>query len=312
MKLLYAILQNYIDANELDEVETPQGNILEIAPAQPRVSTNPQDPPASAPADGHSWFIESREARDHDLNQPLQPNEAFVLDFKSTKYLQPIFKKLFDYLKCCKAQFYVRPIRTETVEPRHWDLYISYVRPEGPAAKEGVCVNGYRSSEDEAALKESLSQTLTFVPILVVNVDRFREMSDIFNREVRYLSTLAIINYLELCQTHPDQWREIISAYRTCTEGAAGPRNSLLLEYRDIFRYQHQAQPQFLFYLNLTVFYEGTVRMRRMLHLMADGRVRLSGSDRATEDCELLGLKDVFAKYVRGDLPMPAARGAAH
>ena len=169
--LLYFILQSYTDAEELDEEDKTYHDILELKKGITRE------------------VIE----------------EIFTLNYRRNKYLQPIFKKMIDYFKCCTI---IKETRS-AFSHKSYKLIISY----GPIENESVYT--YIDLAEGSEIKECLKKTNSFFLQIEGLPLESKDIEEFFNKKVCHMSLETCIKYLFFTNNCQQLWNRIIKAYAT-------------------------------------------------------------------------------------------------
>jgi len=173
-KHLYAVLQGYCDAEELDEKDEQYEDISKLK---------------VEPLTNESEYV-------------------FKINFRRHKNIQPMFKKLFDYLKC---HWIIREIeRTLRPTRANNELMISY----GPTQIPSDQISVRLSPQINQTIKTTLQQTYSFYLRMINRSSECKEIEELFNIAITHMSAEACYKYLKLYYRYPMIWNCIVGAYK--------------------------------------------------------------------------------------------------
>jgi len=208
MKYLRKVLQDYVDCMELNEEEfSKRERFIEIYGSRTKKEKMLEIQPQA--------------------NQlPKIREKSFKLDYKNVKYLQPILKKFFDFLKCMCVKEKLRFGNTRI------DCSIIYGNTNPNFDFVSVRLDN-KAQQDE--IYEKFKNINTFmvmfkgISLEESKQENIKNAIELFNSEIKYMSQDAAFKYLLMSERSPETANNLAGAYLECKKTMR-----ITLELRDL------------------------------------------------------------------------------
>eukprot|EP00826_Nyctotherus_ovalis_P011495 TRINITY_DN12990_c0_g3_i1.p1 TRINITY_DN12990_c0_g3~~TRINITY_DN12990_c0_g3_i1.p1 ORF type:complete len:247 (-),score=23.42 TRINITY_DN12990_c0_g3_i1:194-934(-) len=133
-----------------------------------------------------------------------ESEQVMRINFRNYKNVQVTFKKLFDYLKC---HWVIRELRQKQIKTSY-EITIGYGNTLIELDQISV-----RLGKKNDEIKKQLQETYSFHLRINIQNPEHKEVEELFNKVVTYMSAEACYKYFELYQYFPNQWNHVATAF---------------------------------------------------------------------------------------------------